>query len=531
MTGLIARITAFATVALAILAVVAVYVTSRPELVHGGTEVRASFEDAYPLLEGMHVRVDGAVAGTVKEVELGDDGNAHVTMQLFEGTSPPRADALATIRQEDITGDSYVSLSRGDAPEMLGEDEIPPERTMSAPRFDDLLNAFNEPVRQGLELVFVQLGRTLEGRGEDLNEAALELRPGLRAANQALGELRSQNEALVSLIADAQRVTGQAAERSRELGGLVDGLAATLRTTSEHLPALDSALEKGPEALARTRTTLAKLRAAATAAIPLAETLREAAPGLVETSGLLGPFLDDAAVIFDDVEPTLALVTKLLRASEPTLEADPKRVFTAPFDLTAGVGAVLDTLIGNPALVRAMFGAECYGGRVCDPKDDKGLGAVPVEGGNLLGYPTNHPERYFIRAAAVGSCETFGVPIAPGCLAELPEMVQNLLSSLPGFPAPAQAGNRGGARAGAERGAKRGGDTGASDAPLQSVADAAGSRGSRGLADSVNETLDNLGLGGLGKKGKDGGSGSGAGKGGAGPANPVNDLLDFLLGP
>ncbi len=73
-------------------------------------------------------------------------------------------------------------------------------------------------MRQGLKLILVELGKGLERRGDDLNGAVLALRPGLEAADEALAEVRSQNAALRSLIADAEAVTGQAAARSRELG-------------------------------------------------------------------------------------------------------------------------------------------------------------------------------------------------------------------------------------------------------------------------------------------------------------------------
>ena len=61
----------------------------------------------------MHVRVDGAIAGSVGEIEITDEGTALVSMELYEGTAPPRADATAAIRQQDITGDSYVALEPG----------------------------------------------------------------------------------------------------------------------------------------------------------------------------------------------------------------------------------------------------------------------------------------------------------------------------------------------------------------------------------------------------------------------------------
>jgi virulence factor Mce-like protein len=503
-SDLMARISAVASVALGVVALVVLVVTSNPGL-RGGAEVHAVFEDAYPLLEGMHVRVDGAVAGSVKRIELNEDGNAAVTLQLFEGTEPPRQGAVATIRQEDITGDSYVSLSPGAASAPLGADPIPPRRTMVAPRFDDLLNSFDEPVRQGLELLFVQLGRTLEARGEDVNRAALELRPALAAANRALAEVGSQNQALKALIADAERVTGQAAQRSDELGGLVESLAEVTATTAAHAPALDSALEAAPETVPLATETLTDLSRLADAAKPLAVALGEAAPELAESSMLLGPFLDDAEAVLDDVDPTLELTVELLRASVPTLRANPKRVFTAPFDLTAGIGGLLDSLLGDPVLLKSLFSADTYGGMVPgDASDDVGLGAIGVELGTQIGYPADYdPERRFVRAVAVPSCESLGAPIERGCLLD----VLTGLLPLPGSLA-----------AGRQRGGDDGGrpPSGSSSPAIGNGEDSTAG----GARERLRRVLDRVGLG-------DGGGGSHDDP----STDQIDSLLGFLLGP
>lgn len=507
MSDLMARLSAITSVVLAIAAGVVLYVTSHPGL--DATAVEAEFEDAYPLLEGMHVRQYGAVAGTVAEIEVTEKGTALITMQMHEGTDPPRADATATIRQEDITGDSYVSLAPGDDPEPLGERTIGMERTMSAPRFDDLLNSFNEPVRQGLELTLVELGKTLEARGEDLNEAALRLRPAFEAANDALAEVNSQNESLRSLVADAHKVTSQAADRSRELGELVEGLATTLATAAAHGPALDAGLDNVSETLDATERTLTRLTRFSDAARPLAVALGRMAPELADSAFLLGPFLDDAEAILDDVEPTLDLTARLLAASEPTLEANPKRVFTAPFDIASGIADLLDTLIGDPDLMRALFGADTYGGtKPGDFSDDVGLGAIGVELGTQSGYPADYdPLRRFVRASAVPSCETFGVPVRPGCLAEV------------------LAGLRAGGRHG--DGGRSGGGDGASG-PLEGPGAGGGGSGGEGPGDGLGGLgggLGNLGDG-LGGLGEDLGVGEALDTG-----DDLDTLLDFLLRP
>jgi virulence factor Mce-like protein len=519
MTDVVAKLSAITCVALAIVAGAALYLTSNPGL--KGTAVQAEFKDAYPLLPGMHVREYGAVAGTISEIEVTDRGTVQITMQLNEGTDPPRADATATIRQEDITGDSYIALAPGDAAEPLGNQTIPTRRTMSAPRFDDLLNSFNQPVRQGLKLILIQLGMSLERRGEDLNEAALRLRPALAATHRSLAEINSQNQALRSVIADAERVSGQAASRSRDLARLIDGLEATVQTTAAHAPALDAGIDNLPETLAATEKTLTRLDRLSIEARPLAFALRDAAPELATSARLLGPFVDDAGAMLGDVEPTIELTTKLLAASAPTIRANPQRVLTAPFDVASAIATLLDQIIGDETLLRGIFGADTYGGtEPGDFDDDVGFGAFTIERGNQLGYPADYdPLRRFARADAVPSCENFGVPIRPGCLADL----------IGGGGVPGASGARVGPdgrhpEAPADGGGQSTGEPDAAPAspPSGSSAPPAGAGG-----DAVDQAVEDLGIGDL--LGQLGAPPQGAG---GAPAQPgaAGDLLDFLLG-
>ena len=410
------------------------------------------------------------------------------------------------------------------------------ERTLVAPRFDDLLNSFDEPVRQGLRLVLIELGKGLERRGEDLNRAILELRPGLAAADEALAEVRSQNAALRSLIVDAEAVTGEAASRSDELGGLVDSLQRTLRVTAERTPALDAALERLPQTAGRARTTLTKLAGLAVDARPLARTLATSAPDLERTFGLLGPFLDDARVTVDAVGPTLTLVDNLLVAGLPTLREAPSRVLTAPLDIAAAAGAVLDALLGERELQKALFSADGYGH---GPKaaDDVGLGAVGVEEGTQAGYEGNDPDRRFLRAETVLSCESFGLEIGPGCLNRVLARAQHPSASGQTGAGRGSAGGDGPAGGGA------GGDPVVPPAGETQPGGAGGDGGDRGpvgealdqTRDNVDEVLDQVGgiVGGA-LDGHGGGSGgdNGDNGGGDGPdLGAADDLLDFLAGP
>ena len=409
-----ARLTAVTVAVLMAVVFAVVYVTSNPGL--SGTSVEAEFEDAFPLLEGMNVRIDGAIAGTVRTIEVNERGNADVVLQLNEGTRPPRADASAAIRQQDITGDSYIALEPGNDPEPLGDRVIGTDRTLVAPRFDDLLNSVGPTEREALRLILIQTAVALDRRGEDLNEAALTLLPALTEANDALAEVGSQNRALRSLITDSQRVSGQIADRNEQLAGSIDSLAVTLEATASEPASLDEALARLPATAERARSTLAELESMAERARPLAAELREAGPLLAASIDRLRPFLEDSAATLDTLTPTLVLSRKLLVAARPSIEVAADRIVTAPFSLAGGVGDLLKSLVGSKAVLELLFGADAYGegpGRY----DDIGLGAIAVERGDQPGYPADtDPDRRFVRAVGVMTCETFGLKIAPGCL-------------------------------------------------------------------------------------------------------------------
>lgn len=393
----------------------------------GARQVTAEFNDAFPLIEGMHVRVDGAIAGSVGQIEVNDRGNAEVTLILNDTIEEPMGDATAAVRQQDTTGDSYVAFDPGGDPgnpaskEPLGGDGIvcvdhdTCPSTLVAPRLDDLLNAFGPSEQAGVKIILGELSKAMDSRGDDLNEAALELKPAFEAANQALAEVNEQNDALKQLIVSAESVTGQAARSDTELARLVDSLATTLDATAAETDALDAGLEKLPETTRRANSTLAALTRAATSAQPLAEDAAAGAPDLATALDRLPAFLDDASAALSGTEPTLLLTGRLLRGARPSLEVGNKRVVTGAFDLTGATADLLNAILGGEDALPALFDDDSYG-EGGGTLNKRGLGAVAVEPGNQDGYPAEHAERNFLRVSAIINCETFGQPVGPGCL-------------------------------------------------------------------------------------------------------------------
>lgn len=522
MPDIVAKTMAFICGALLVGTCAVLYVTSRPQA--GANEVVAEFQDAFPILEGMFVRVDGAIAGSVGPVEVTDDGLAEVTLILDETIEDPSSDATAAIRQQDTTGDSYVAFEPGDSGESLPEVDGTPtiecgaetpsspcQATLTAPRFDDLLNAFGPAERSGVKLILLELSRALDERGDDVNAAALELRPAMVAANEALAEVNSQNAALRAVIEDAEDVTAQAASKRAELGGLIDSLETTLVATAEESDSLDAGLDRLPATTAQARSTMSSLANAAEAGVPLAREVEASAPELASAINAAPGFLDDAEVVLDRSGPTLDLTRRLLKAGEPTIKADPTRVVTGAFDLAPATSNLLTGVLGDENTIKGLFGDDS-GGVGPGTLDRFGLGAVSVEPGNQPGYPASNVNRNMFRISAVLNCTMFGVPVEPGCLTAIIGPRRR----------DAELNGAGGSRGGG--GGNGGGGPGGGDSPTP-PAEGSDPRDPLSLGDILDDALPNLpGIGNGGNGGK--------GKGGNKPSDDATqDLLDFLFKP
>ncbi|MTD44370.1 MCE family protein [Conexibacter sp. W3-3-2] len=371
-------------------------------LLRGGpdVDVRAEFTSSRGLVPRAEVRLGGAPAGSVAAIELSDRGTARVELDLHDGLPALRADATAAIRPVDLLGDVYVELTPGTSTEPL-RGPIPVARTSNAPRLDELLSTFDAPVRAGLRALLAESGRALGARGAELGRAAIELRPALRASDGVLRELDAQNAALGALVQDADRAVGSLAARRGDVAGTVDGLDRLLATTDRRGRDLDRGLRDLPATLTRISGTARRLDATATAAVPLARELRDAAPGVAGALAELPPFLRGLRTAARDLTPTLAALRSTLRDGTPALRS-----------LASGLGA-LTTVAPQVRELAAIA-------RDAAPDISEGFFVNFADQGSESGRqpfdPFADPRRTYWRGAAVLSCEAFGVKVAPGCL-------------------------------------------------------------------------------------------------------------------
>ena len=371
-----------------------------------GAEYQAIFQDAWPLVPGMDVRVSGAVVGSVRDVQLTNSGTARVTFQLRPGVPAPRADASVAIRQDDLLGDSDLSLELGTAKAPL-KGPIPTSRSIQEPRLDDFLNTFRAPVRAGLQAFLVEVGQAMENRGLDVNDAILQLRPGFTALGNVFVELDDQIGALKQVLSSAHTVTSQLAGRSRDLGGLVEGLSRTLNGVAAQSAQLNTGLARLPQTLTETGATLQQFTALNHTLSPLADTVAQAAPGF-ETAALRLPAYAHALDVASRyASPTITLAGDTLRTAGPTLQPLSREAVSDLLNPGAGLFAALKPIFDNAAT--ALFGS---------PGGVGGLGGVVVPGNDILA-PNVDPARDYIAGYLAIGCTLFGIPDDPGCLTKV----------------------------------------------------------------------------------------------------------------
>jgi virulence factor Mce-like protein len=366
----------------------------------GGATWTAEFTDARGLVPGNDVRDDGAVVGRVTSIGLSHGGLALVRFQLFDQAAAPRADAVAAIEPADLLGDTYMSLSPGSAAAPL-KGPIDPGQTVNEPRLDEVLDAFQPSVGDGLQALLVEGGLALDQRGGALARATVALRPTLRAADGVLKELDTQDGSLARLVGPAHALISEVNSRRGDIGPLLDGLARTVGATAGASAPLAQGLTGLPATLRRLRTTSSGLASLTSVAAPVAGRIEPLTGELASAVRGLPPLLDRVHTEAPSFETALGEARKTLVAGAPGLSR-----LSAAFPVLRSNAPAISAVLSEfdqamPGIAQGFF--------VDFPDQADESGRQPFD-------PFAEPTRNYWRGAAVFSCEAFGVPVAPGCL-------------------------------------------------------------------------------------------------------------------
>jgi ABC-type transporter Mla subunit MlaD len=339
-----------ALIALGVVAAVAVLILvlggSREE---DGYKVRAVFDNGAFLVEGEEVRVAGATVGTIESVGVtmrGEPasyedgrwqeapGKAVLVLDIAkEGFQDFRQDATCHIRPQSLIGEKFVDC-RPTRPRAPGSEPAPPLRELedgpgegqhllpleqnSTSVDPDLINNIQRlPYAQRFRLILNELGVTLAGRGEDLEEAVKRANPVLRDVDTLIGILRDQRDELAQLATDSEEILVPFARERAAVAGFISNAGAAGQASSERGAELEESLSKLPRFLREFRATMRSLKGFTDAATPVLTEFDRAAPSLTSATRALGPFSAATTVSLKSLGRSGELAGPKIRQADP----------------------------------------------------------------------------------------------------------------------------------------------------------------------------------------------------------------------
>lgn len=179
-------------------------------------EYDALFTDASGLTAGSDVRGNGVAIGTVKAIELGDDGRARVRFTVAEDVSLSKA-TDARIRYANLTGDRYLDLTPGsaDAGQLEPGATIALDHTQPALDLDQFFQGF-DPLMRALD-------------ADEVNELA----------TNVINVTQGQAGAVESMLANVGSFTNRLADRDELIGETITNLSAALTVVDGNHQDLD----------------------------------------------------------------------------------------------------------------------------------------------------------------------------------------------------------------------------------------------------------------------------------------------------
>jgi virulence factor Mce-like protein len=267
-------------------------------------EVTAEFENASQLVGDEQVTVGGIGVGTVKSIELGDDGSALVTFTVDDEHAPLQRGTVATIRSQSLASiaNRQIQLTlpaEADAgAEIASGETLSRADTVSEVDLDQLFNTLDPETIEDFKHVIQGFEISYDGVGKQANRGFQYLNPFLSTSRRLFGELNRDQRTLERLIVDTSKLSGALAARAPDVSALVANLDSMMNAIGSRSAELSEGVAKLPQFMREANTTFVNLRAALDDLDPLVEASRPAAREL-------GPFLAQLREAAADAVPTI----------------------------------------------------------------------------------------------------------------------------------------------------------------------------------------------------------------------------------
>jgi phospholipid/cholesterol/gamma-HCH transport system substrate-binding protein len=278
----------------------------------GEYTVTAEFENAAQLTPGSQVVVAGVPSGTVKNIALGDHGQALVTFTVDSPYAPLRRGTTATIRSYSLSGIANRQLQLDlpapsvAGPELASGSTLPLSATTSEVDLDQLFNTLNARTIRNFKHLIEGFDLSYQGVARQANAGYRYLNPFLSTSRQVFGELTRDTPALQRLIVDTSHLSGALAQRSSDISLLVRNANLMMGAIASQSTALERSLVRLPGFMRQANTTFVNLRATLDDLTPLVNASKPVAERL-------GPFFSTFRRAAKDAVPTITDLQRTIR--------------------------------------------------------------------------------------------------------------------------------------------------------------------------------------------------------------------------
>jgi phospholipid/cholesterol/gamma-HCH transport system substrate-binding protein len=296
-----------------------------------GYQFTVKVPEAVTLAKESDVRIGGVSVGKVKKLALPDEGNAtEVTIQMDPQFAPIPSDTRALLRQKTLLGESFIELTGGSsgAKPLPDGGELARGQTQDSTQIDEIFAALDPKTREAFRTWMQNSAISVNGRGQDLNDAFGNLGPFASDATDILNILREQKRPLQGLVRDTGTVFDALSARDQELAGAITGSNTTFRAIASRDRALAQVIHIFPTFNEQTRLTLNRLAKFADDTEPLVKELKPVARDLTPTFQKVRALSPHLRGLFIHLKPLLKAsntglpaLTKTLHELKPVLAA------------------------------------------------------------------------------------------------------------------------------------------------------------------------------------------------------------------